>query len=1295
MSEKLMAHENENTFESSGSKSFSSGFLKPLEDMISSPVFSNFFRRLKLNKEWLNGCKSNLQSLDRILGDAESKAYVNEQVKAWLDELNEVSYDLEDLLNEIVTEELYKLNRVQEIFSAKLGSLKKVKRRLKEITKKIENLRSQGDKLGLHEASRIKREPSQLSVGRDRSEDESQVIGRDDDKKDILKLLLSDADHQTHVITMVGKRGVGKTTLAQLVYNEERVKKQFEFKAWIHDSKDFDDLLLTKAILHAFTYRSDTEDLYSRSYTEDFLDLSSTAITKLPDGVSSLHNLQTMLLSYCSSLTKLPENMENLINLRKLDIRSTSLKEMPADMGCLTNLQDLSDFVVGKDSGSKINELGALSNLQGTLCISHLENVIPAGDAYDAKLKNKKDLEGLILQWSDDRGDSKYDTDVLEHLNPNWNLEKLEITCYGGTRFPNWLGDSSFFKMKFLRLTCSRELRLTCSRELPPLGQLPSLKELEIGPIDGVKKVGQEFYGKNTSSDKPFPSLEILLICEMTEWEEWFSPEVEGEVFPCLKQIRISRCHKLAMCSPLSLLPPSAKVDIDGCDKLLQGLQLRDGKKLQFGSDYKAVYKAFTSNKAKQHYMDGLLKSAVLLPYSYGVQPKHESEIASQSWEHRTDVPTTSHSSPPESSILSTELALPKLPVTVEKQLHEGNSRKEKLLERPSTSRLSEVEEVQLLDSDVVWRTDVSATSNSPPPESSKCLTEDSSAKHVGVTDNYTASTEISSDTGDSINDEGNKAQFRRNEKLLDIPSTSRLQEIEELQLPDSNVVQSADVSVTSNRPLPESSKHKTEDSSVKHGGASDSSSSSSDTDDPTNVRYDEESLEDISSPEQESLNISEISQLKRLPLKLYSLQIEACKALKSLCKELMHSNLRHLYIINCQFLESIQASYLPVPLKTLYIRKCKKLEFRSADETMDKHTSVEHLCIESSCKHTSVEHLCIESSCDPLKSFPLSLFPKLKNLTIWDCVNFNSISITGDHMSLNSLEIRDCTNLESLSEGGLRTTNLTSILLSNCKNLKALPGQLHSLTSLQSLFINECPELDSIPEGGLPSSLNLLRISSCHKLTPGLQWGLHQLNTFSRIEIEGGCRDLESFPEQNLLPMKLNSLQISRFPNLRVLNYKGLQHLTSLQTLNINSCDKLQSLPEEGLPSSLSYLYGFGDLVPTTSLASFKGGCSNLKSFPEEGLLPASLISLQVGELPKLEMLNLKGFQFPTSLKGLHINSCIRLHRLSEKRLPISLSSLSITECSLLSKRCQHNQGEDLPKISHIAYKVINGKVT
>ena len=84
------------------------------------------------------------------------------------------------------------------------------------------------------------------------------------------------------------------------------------------------------------------------------------------------------------------------------------------------------------------------------------------------------------------------------------------------------------------------------------------------------------------------------------------------------------------------------------------------------------------------------------------------------------------------------------------------------------------------------------------------------------------------------------------------------------------------------------------------------------------------------------------------------------------------------------------------------------------------------------------------------------------------------------------------------------------------------------------------------------------------------MEWGLHRLDRLSQLEIEGGCKNVVSFPEEKLLPSSLNSLCISRLSNLKYLDYKGLQHLTALNSLEISSCDELQFLPEEGLPSSL-----------------------------------------------------------------------------------------------------------------------------
>jgi hypothetical protein len=79
---------------------------------------------------------------------------------------------------------------------------------------------------------------------------EENVIGRDDDKKEITKLLLDDnVVENISIIPIVGFGGWGKTTLAQLVYNDENVSTNFELKLWICVSDIFDLTRIVKEIL--------------------------------------------------------------------------------------------------------------------------------------------------------------------------------------------------------------------------------------------------------------------------------------------------------------------------------------------------------------------------------------------------------------------------------------------------------------------------------------------------------------------------------------------------------------------------------------------------------------------------------------------------------------------------------------------------------------------------------------------------------------------------------------------------------------------------------------------------------------------------------------------------------------------------------------------------------------------------------------------------------------------------------------------------------------------------------------
>ena len=82
---------------------------------------------------------------------------------------------------------------------------------------------------------------------------EDVIYGRDDEKEMILNWLTSDIDSrsQLSIFSVVGMGGLGKTTLAQHVYNDPQIEAKFAIKAWVYVSDDFDVLKVIKAIIGA------------------------------------------------------------------------------------------------------------------------------------------------------------------------------------------------------------------------------------------------------------------------------------------------------------------------------------------------------------------------------------------------------------------------------------------------------------------------------------------------------------------------------------------------------------------------------------------------------------------------------------------------------------------------------------------------------------------------------------------------------------------------------------------------------------------------------------------------------------------------------------------------------------------------------------------------------------------------------------------------------------------------------------------------------------------------------------
>ena len=75
---------------------------------------------------------------------------------------------------------------------------------------------------------------------------------KENDKKVIMDYLLdSNIEENVSILPIVGIGGLGKTTLAQLVFNEKKMQKHFDKKLWLFVSNDFDVKIIVEKILES------------------------------------------------------------------------------------------------------------------------------------------------------------------------------------------------------------------------------------------------------------------------------------------------------------------------------------------------------------------------------------------------------------------------------------------------------------------------------------------------------------------------------------------------------------------------------------------------------------------------------------------------------------------------------------------------------------------------------------------------------------------------------------------------------------------------------------------------------------------------------------------------------------------------------------------------------------------------------------------------------------------------------------------------------------------------------------
>ncbi|KAF3659209.1 putative oxidation resistance protein 1-like isoform X1 [Capsicum annuum] len=162
------------------------------------------------------------------------------------------------------------------------GSSNLISHRLKSIRRDLELIVNDKASLNLVERRQqpLLQEPYSVQLNLDRETysfvPEGEVIGRSDDKKKIMDFLLdSKFEENVVVISIVGLGGLGKATLAQCVYNDEMIKKNFDKALWVYVSDVFEVKMIAEKIVESGGGKKD-------NYLQ--LDIVQNNLRKMLDG---------------------------------------------------------------------------------------------------------------------------------------------------------------------------------------------------------------------------------------------------------------------------------------------------------------------------------------------------------------------------------------------------------------------------------------------------------------------------------------------------------------------------------------------------------------------------------------------------------------------------------------------------------------------------------------------------------------------------------------------------------------------------------------------------------------------------------------------------------------------------------------------------------------------------------------------------------------------------------------------------------------------------------------------------
>nr|XP_034570075.1 putative disease resistance protein RGA3 [Setaria viridis] len=240
-----------------------SAALKQVGGMLGSAIWEAIASQLKLGDE-LKGLKDTVDTIQNSMVRVEKRLNKDGDVCVWMRELKAAAYDMEDIIMELEGDILSNKDGSQNNKSTTEISIPLMLRR--SMASKLKDMKQRLDNI-----EKLRR----FDLMVDTSSDDQDVIqmratgpclvegilGRDQDKVELMKLLQEDCKHT--IIPIYGFGGLGKTTLAQMVFDDNTTKRDFDIQIWVYVSTSFSDEKIGRSIISQVDGQSNQYDLSS------------------------------------------------------------------------------------------------------------------------------------------------------------------------------------------------------------------------------------------------------------------------------------------------------------------------------------------------------------------------------------------------------------------------------------------------------------------------------------------------------------------------------------------------------------------------------------------------------------------------------------------------------------------------------------------------------------------------------------------------------------------------------------------------------------------------------------------------------------------------------------------------------------------------------------------------------------------------------------------------------------------------------------------------------------------------